>query len=92
MRKSAHGGTESDHENALRAMGADIPEKKADIPQAAIYLWEIHQDLSMGAKDGVSMDTVINYTKHIGLDLGRIELKAITMLDLIFRKYVHGRC
>lgn len=90
MRKNAHGGTESDHENALREMGADIPEKEAVFPDAVMYLWEVHKDLSMTAKDSVSMDTVINYTKHIGLDLGRIELNAITMLDLIFRKYIHG--
>lgn len=90
MRKSSHGGTESDHEKALREMGADIPEKKAVIPDAVIYLWEIHQDLSITEPNGLSMDTLINYTKHIGIELGRMELKAITMLDLIFRRYIHG--
>lgn len=90
MRKSKHGGTESDHEKALREMGADIPEKKESLPDAVVYLWEIHQDLSLTATDGLSMDSIINYTKHIGINLGRMELKAISMLDLIFRRYIHG--
>jgi len=90
MRKSKHGGTESDHEKALREMGADIPEKKSTLPEAVIYLWEIHQDLSIPATDGLSMDSIINYTKHIGINLGRMEIKAVSMLDLIFRRYIHG--
>tara|TARA_R110000764_G_scaffold33431_2_gene74968 strand:- start:5523 stop:5834 length:312 start_codon:yes stop_codon:yes gene_type:complete len=90
MEQSAHGGTEREHEDSLRAMGADIPEKKSVMPMAVVYLWDIHQDISLSSNDGVTMDTVINYTKHIGLNLGRIELKAIITLDLIFRRYIHG--
>lgn len=97
--RNKHGGTESQHVKALKAMGAKLPlTEEPEIPKSVAYLWELHKSvrfslipdnekLSLMPRDPITIRDLIAYIDQSGLRLNREEIDAILAIDAIFEKY-----
>lgn len=92
-----HGGSESDHIKALRAMGAQIPEDEAKIPAQLNYLYGIFKEIrfsripnndsfSLMARESIGYSEVDYYSKISGLDFEKWEVDVLLSLNAIFDK------
>ena len=95
-----HGGNESQHIKALKAMGADIPESEYDIPEQLRYLFEIFKNVkfskvpnddgfSLVSRGSISYNEVNNYSRLSGLNFEHWEVDALLSLDAIFEKAIN---
>lgn len=100
VRSHKHGGTEADHAKALRAMGVDIPESKAEMPMQLRYLYDIYMELrfsrvpndngfSLVAREPLTTHDIDFYSRTSGLDFDRWEINSILSLDSIFERSVN---
>ena len=92
-----HGGNESQHIKALKAMGADIPESEDEIPEELKYLYEVFMGVrfsripsdngfSLMARESIGYNEIEFYSKHSGVDLELWEIDALLSLNAIFDK------
>ena len=92
-----HGGNESQHIKALRAMGAEVPENKDEIPEELKYLYDAFMSVrfsripsgdgfSLMARDSIGYNDIEFYSKHSGLDFELWEIDSLLSLNAIFDK------
>ena len=79
-------------------MGANIPEKQAELPISIAYLWELHKSIrfssipsdnnhSLMPRETLTCAEISSYLEQCGLELNRCEFDAILAIDSIFEKY-----
>ena len=102
LRPHAHGGTESDHEKALREMGADIPDNSVSLPDSLGYLWDLHREIrfslvlnedgekALSQRESITLPSLMAYSDFMGLTLTKIEINAIMSIDSIFDRHSNG--
>ena len=92
-----HGGNESQHIAALRAMGAEIQEDEHELPTELRYLYDVFMGVrfsriptdngfSLMARDSLSYNDIDFYSKRSGFDFELWEVDAILSLNAIFDK------
>lgn len=95
-----HGGNENAHIKALRAMGAEIPEQEAKIPEQLRYLFDLFKAIkfsrvpnedafSLVSRGSISYNEIEHHSKLTGLTFESWEVDALLSLDCIFERAVN---
>ena len=94
LRPHSKGGTQRSHEDALRRMGAKIPEReKVAIPVGLEYLFRAYKNIrfakvksNLTPLDSLSFQSIYYYMQATGERLSPIEVGALLSIDAIFNK------
>ena len=100
LKPHIHGGSEREHTEALRAMGANVPEDTNDIPRQLSYLYNLFKKMrfsripnddvfSLVAREPLTYAHIDFYSKSSGLDFEMWEINTIMSLDSIFKRAVN---
>ena len=98
VRANKHGGSESDHIKALKAMGAPIEDSEIELPEQLRYLYDLFMDIRFnqvptddGFKlmpcEGLSYSDIYYNSLLTGLELHKWEINAMLSMSSIFDKY-----
>jgi hypothetical protein len=98
VRANKHGGSESDHIKALKAMGAPIEESGIEMPEQLRYLYDLFMEIRFNrvpsddgfklmASEGLTYSDIHYNSLLTGLELHKWEIKTLLSMSSIFDKY-----
>ena len=98
VRANSHGGSESDHIKALKAMGAPIEDSQIEMPEQLRYLYDLFMGIrfnrvpvddgfKLQASEGLTYSDIHYNSLLTGLELHPWEVSAILSMSAIFDKY-----
>ena len=98
VRANKHGGSESDHIKALKAMGAPIEDSEIEMPEQLRYLYDLFVEIRFNrvpsddgfklmSGEGLTYSDIHYNSLLTGLELHKWEIQALLSMSAIFDKY-----